>query len=80
MWITEQGALTVWRACRVEGVRAATADEPSAVHRAVNGLGMNLMVMEPAGKSISWMRQLAAAFRAAGAPRAPEFLMAGGEQ
>ena len=35
---------------------------------------MNLLVVEPAGKSISWIRQLASAFRVAGAPRAPEAL------
>jgi hypothetical protein len=41
---------------------------------------MNLLVVEPAGKSISWMRQLAKAFRSAGAPRVPDFLLAGGQR
>jgi len=80
MWITSKGALAVWLSCQLAGVRAATAAEPSEVHSAVNGLGMNLLVVEPGGKSISWMRQLAMAFRAAGAPRIPEFLAAGGRR
>ncbi len=80
MWITGEGALTVWKSCQLAGIRAASAAEPSEVHRAVKGLGMNLLVVEPAGKSISWMRQLATAFRAAGAPRVPEFLLAGGQR
>jgi hypothetical protein len=41
---------------------------------------MNLMVVEPDGKSIFWMRQLATSFRAAGAPLVPEFLVQGGRR
>ncbi|QEH36616.1 hypothetical protein OJF2_52010 [Aquisphaera giovannonii] len=74
LWITGEGARTVWRACRLPGIRAAIGAEPSDVHRAVKGLGMNLMVVEPAGKSIALIRQLAAAFRRSGAPTAPEGL------
>jgi hypothetical protein len=35
---------------------------------------MNLLVVEPAGKSISWIKQLATAFRVSAAPRAPQTL------
>jgi hypothetical protein len=72
MWITSEVALTVWRACRTEGVRAASAVEPADVHRAVRSLGMNLLLVDPTGKSISWIRQLALAFRLGGAPRLPQ--------
>jgi hypothetical protein len=80
LWVTGDGAMTVWKSCRVDGIRAASAAEPSELHRAIKGLGLNLLVVEPAGKSISWMRQLATAFRSAGAPRVPDFLMAGGQR
>lgn len=74
MWITTEASLAVWQACRISGVRAASAAEPGEVHRAVQSLGMNLLVVEPAGKSISWIKQLATAFRGSGAPRLPEAL------
>jgi hypothetical protein len=38
-----------------------------------------LLVIEPVGKSISWMKQLTSAFRMAGPPASPETLMAGGK-
>jgi hypothetical protein len=76
MFITSEAALAVWKSCRITGVRAASATEPSEVYRAIETLGINLLVIEPAGKSISWMKQLAGAFRFAGAPRAPEYLLA----
>lgn len=66
--VTEDGALAVWRACQAPGVRAALAAEPSDVDRASRSLGANLIVVEPAGKSPSWIKQLATAFRRAGAP------------
>ncbi|WP_165226254.1 hypothetical protein [Aquisphaera insulae] len=71
LWVTNDGARTVWRACQSPGVRAAVAAEPSDVHRAVDGLGLNLLVVEPAGKTIALVRQLAAAFRQGGAPGVP---------
>jgi len=74
MFITSETALAVWKSCRITGVRAASAAEPGEVYRAVQSLGMNLLVVEPAGKSISWIKQLASAFRVSGAPRAPEAL------
>ncbi len=74
MFITSETALAVWKSCQITGVRAASAAEPGEVYRAVQSLGMNLLVVEPAGKSISWIKQLASAFRVSGAPRAPEAL------
>lgn len=72
LWITTEVALALWRACRQEGIRAASAVEPADVHRAVRSLGMNLLLVDPTGKSISWIRQLALAFRLGGAPLVPE--------
>lgn len=67
-------ALVVWRACRVPGVRAAFAAEPADARSAARSLGANLLVVDPTGKSLSWIRQIALAFRGAGAPRfADEF-------
>jgi hypothetical protein len=78
MWITEQAALTVWKSCQLAGVRAAVAAEPTDVQHAVSTLGLNLLVIEPAGKSISFMKQLAKTFRNAGSPTIPDTLIAGG--
>jgi hypothetical protein len=74
--IASEPALTVWRACQVRGIRAATAHEPTEVHSSSRGLGVNLLVVDPVGKSISWIRQLALAFRRGGAPRPPADLFA----
>jgi len=73
--IATEPALTLWKACQVPGIRAATAHEPAEVHAASRSLGINLLVVDPTGKSISWVRQLAVAFRQGGAPRPPEFLL-----
>lgn len=69
--VSADGATAVWRACQSPGVRAAFASEPADVHRATQTLGANLIVVDPAGKSIAWIKQLATAFRRAGAPRDP---------
>ncbi|KAJ3072753.1 hypothetical protein HK102_006169, partial [Quaeritorhiza haematococci] len=69
IFVTTDGATAVWRACRAHGVRAAFANEPAAVHRATGPRGANLSGGDPAGKSIAWIKQLATAFRRAGAPR-----------
>ena len=60
--VTDEASISVWRACQVAGVRAASADDPDGVARAVRRLGVNLLVVEPPGKSISWLRQLGATF------------------
>jgi hypothetical protein len=74
--VADEASVAVWRACQVAGVRAAAAADLDVVARAVRRLGINLLVVEPPGKSISWLRQLASAFRRAGAPVAPEGLEA----
>jgi hypothetical protein len=70
--VTTDGAVAVWQACQAPGVRAAFAVEPADVHRATRSLGANLIVVEPTGKSLPWIKQLATAFRQAGAPRFAE--------
>jgi hypothetical protein len=78
MLITPNAAVAVWKSCQVLGIRAASAAEPADVGRAVSSLGVNLLVVEPMGKSISWMKQLGTAFRHTGAPAASQTLEAGG--
>ena len=70
--VSDEASLAVWRACQVAGVRAASVADIDATARAVRYLGANLLVVEPSGKSISWMRQIGLSFRRAGAPMAPE--------
>jgi hypothetical protein len=77
MLITADAAVAVWKSCQVPGVRAASAVEPADVGRAVASLGVNLLVIEPAGKSISWMKQLGTTFRQLGAPAVPQILQTG---
>lgn len=69
--LTTEPELTSWRACQLRGIRPATAHEPAEVHRAARSLGINLLIVEPTGKSISWIKQLGQAFRRAGAPASP---------
>jgi hypothetical protein len=76
--LAEEASVAVFRGCRVEGVRAASAEEPGAVARAVRALGVNLLVVEPSGKSIPLLRQMAATFRLGGGPVAPDWLTAAG--
>lgn len=72
--LTDDAAVAVWRAHRSRGVRAAAAESSVGVSRAVQGLGANLLVIEPAGKPLALLKQLAATFRAGGAPRVPATL------
>jgi hypothetical protein len=72
--LTPEASLATWVANRVEGVRAATVGEAEAIGRAARVLGANLVVIEPAGKSISWLKHLLETFRRAGAPRPPDDL------
>jgi hypothetical protein len=74
LFLTPEASLATWRANRVEGVRAATASDVDAVVRAVRVLGVNLLVVEPAGLSIASVKALADTFRRAGAPAEPEGL------
>jgi len=74
--LTAEASLAVWRACRFPGVRAAAASDADQVARAVRVLGVNLLVTEPAGRSISWLKHLAGVFRGGGPPHPPPGLLA----
>ena len=71
MLITADTAVAVWRSCRGGGPgrvgRRARRRRPRG-----RVLGMNLLVVEPAGKSISWMKQLARPSGARSAPGCPK--------
>jgi hypothetical protein len=73
-----EASIAVYRACRVPGVRPATAEEPGAVARAARALGVNLLVVESAGKPVALLRQIAATFLRAGVPAEPDWLAWGG--
>jgi len=72
--IADEASVATWRASRVEGVRAASVCDPDAVSRAIRHLGANLIVVEPAGKSIYLLKQIGERFRLGGAPRVPDGL------
>jgi hypothetical protein len=74
---TPESSTACWQVNRVEGIRAATVADADAVARAVRHLGANLLVIEPAGLSISWMKQMCAVFRKGGAPAPPAWLGGG---
>ena len=69
--VADEASVVAWRANRTPGVRAATAGEVDEAARAIRHLGANLLVVEPATRSIHLIRQLGRTFRAAGAPAAP---------
>ncbi len=69
--LTHEASVASWRANRVEGVRAASAVDTDAVARAVRQLGVNLLIVEPAGLSIPFVRSMAETFRRGGAPSEP---------
>lgn len=71
VFLTDNAAVAVWQACRQKGIRAASAETCDGVDRAVRQLGLNLLVIEPAGKSIALMKQLCGTLRKGGAPRIP---------
>ena len=70
--VADEASIATWRASRVEGVRAASACDPDAVSRAIRHLGANVIVVEPAGKSIYLLKQIGERFRLGGAPACPE--------
>lgn len=72
--VADEASTATWRANRVEGIRAATACDPDSVTRAVRHLGANVLVVEPAGRSIYLLRQVAERFRQGGAPVVPHDL------
>lgn len=71
VFLTDNIAVAVWQACQKKGIRAASAETCEGVDRAVRQLGLNLLVVEPAGKSIALMKQLCGTVRKGGAPRIP---------
>jgi hypothetical protein len=74
LFLTPEASLATWRANRVDGVRAASASDVDAVARAVQFLGVNLLVVEPSGLSIASVKAMADTFCRAGAPAMPEGL------
>src|SRR5262249_19690734 len=76
--LVEASALSVWRACQVRGVRAASARDVEDVDRAIRTLGPNYLVVEPAGLPIPLLKNLVETFRKGGAPCPPDSLGEGG--
>jgi hypothetical protein len=72
--LAAEASTAVYLACRKPGIRAASAAEPDAVARAVRALGVNLLVVEPAGRSIATLKQICTTFRRAGGPVGPEWV------
>jgi hypothetical protein len=75
--ITPEGSVAAWAANQIPGLRAASVHDPDATARASRQLGTNLLVVEPAGKSIAWLRQIIQTFRRAGTPKVPSWLTGG---
>ena len=69
--LADEAAVATWRANRVAGIRAATVGDVDATTRAVCHLGANVLVVEPATRSIHQIRQIGERFRGGGAPVAP---------
>jgi hypothetical protein len=76
--LTSEASVACWRANQVRGVRAATVNDPDATARASRSLGVNCLIVEPAGLSISAVRHLLSVYRRAGAPTVPGALGGGG--
>ena len=77
MFLSDEASVTVFRACQTPGVRAAAAWELESVARAVRLLGANLIVVEPAGKSLAFLKQVGTTFRRAGGPVPPFWIAQG---
>jgi len=77
--LTHDAPVVVWQGCRFPSVRAASAFDVESVARATRSLGVNLLAVEPAGKSIPLLKQMSLTFRRPGAPEAPEGLISGEE-
>ena len=71
--LCDEAARAIYEAYQVPHVRAAVADEPNSAARAVRSIGVNLLVVEPAGKSIALLKQIGASFRRAGGPMVPDW-------
>ena len=77
--VADEASTATWRANRVEGIRAATVGDVDSTVRAVRHLGANLLVVEPATRSIHLLQQIGTRFQAGGAPFAPDELDDGWE-
>lgn len=66
--VADEASVVTWAANRVDGVRAATVGDLDTTVRAIRHLGANLLVVEPAARSIHLIRQIGERFRAGGAP------------
>jgi hypothetical protein len=75
--LTAEASIAVWEAYQVPGIRAAVVGDANAVTRAVRNLGTNLLVIEPLGLSIPWVKHLVNTYRRAGAPRPPAWMWRG---
>ena len=71
--LTDEAALALYLAYQTPRVRAALAEGPDAAARAVRSIGVNLLIVEPAGKSIALLKQIGATFRRPGGPVEPEW-------
>lgn len=76
--ITDEASIAVWRAHRLDRVRAAAARDVVQVERAVRNLGMNMLVIESSDSSIHLMTRMCFAFRDSGRPRKPADLEGSG--
>ncbi len=76
--LADEASVAAWRANRVEGVRAAGVVDLDSTARAVRHLGANVVVVEPASRSIHLLKQIAERFRRGGAPAPPGWLEAEG--
>jgi hypothetical protein len=60
--LTEDLAAALCLANRVRGVRAAASGDVAALGRAIRSIGVNLLVVEPAGRSPFQLRQMVTEF------------------
>jgi len=72
--ITSSAAAALCLANRQSGVRAALAVNVAAVEGAVSAIGANLLVVDPAGKSLFELRQIVRQWLRGGRPACPAAL------
>jgi hypothetical protein len=72
--LTSEASLATWSVNQLDGIRAATVVDTDSAARAVQFLGANLLVVEPRGKSISWLKQVFVTFRRLALGSPPSFL------
>lgn len=69
--LTGEPAAAHWLANRRPNVRAAIGNEQEAIAAAVRSIGANLLVVDPAGKSVTVLRRLVRGFCKPGARACP---------